>query len=461
MLDIHSDYNTSNYSKVSMSKFGLLLLFLSSSMTIGSVMLPAHSQGIPSAKQPIVMPNSALPKKLAEKLIQQVSRETKTPIANLKITEVKALKFGACRNIHQGPNPPCSNDRSPGWKAIVISPSQTFVYYLNADANQIAQNLIASGATRGIRVSLESFGWTGAIGPVVFQSSSVRGMSVVRTVLTEDGKITRYQYPAKITPVLIRTLSPSQLKALKKALENQYFPYFNGLSYLPVEASIDSSLTTYQGLFSSVRFIDAQKKELPKSLQQVIQNWESLTLSNRPIAQDETNPKVAKLQQFLKAKQWAKADQETRLLISDLSKVPNSLIQAIDRVWLNESDNRFGLSVQAKIWRESMAKSPKDSQKATNIFRERVGWNLTYFREQSDVISSAWLNESELNYSAQAPIGHFPWAGVSDAEVAKLMAGVVDGCGSCTTDAMQLRNERFYSYLPQLFDRVRIAIRPF
>ncbi len=448
-------------SKVTTSRLGLFLTLLCSSLTIGHTLtLPAQSQRIPSPGFPIVVPNLELSEKLAEKLIQQVSRDTKTPIANLKITESKYLKFGVCRDIHQGPNPPCTNDRSPGWKAIVTSPNQTFVYYLNADGSQVAQNLIASGATRGVRVSMEAFGWTGAIGPVVFQSSTVRGRNVVRMVLTEDGKITRYQYPAKIAPVLIKTLSPSQLKAFKKSLETQYFPNFNGLSYLPLQASANSPLTTYQGLFSSVRFVDSQKTDLPKSLQQVIQTWESLAFPSRPIVQDETNPKVAKLQQFLKAKQWAKADQETRELLKDLSKVPDSLIQSIDRVWLAESNNRLGLSVQAKIWQESMQKHPKDSQKATDAFRDRVAWKLTQPRKEYDFISSDWLNESEVNYSEKAPIGHLPWAGVSDAEVRSLAAGAGEGCGSCTTDAMQLRNERFYLYLPQLFARVKASIAP-
>jgi uncharacterized protein len=180
--------------------------------------------------------------------------------------------------------------------------------------------------------------------------------------------------------------------------------------------------------------------------------------SQTPIVQNKINPKVIKLQKLLNAKKWAEADQETRKLLKDLSKVPDSLIQAIDRVWLKASNNRFGLRVQAKIWQESMARYPKDRQKATDTFRDRVGWKLTKPREENDFISSDWLNESELNYSAQAPIGHLPWVGTSDAEISSIIS--TEGCGSCATDAMQLRNEYFYSYLPQLFDRVKKAIGP-
>ena len=135
----------------------------------------------------------------------------------------------------------------------------------------------------------------------------------------------------------------------------------------------------------------------------------------------------------------------------------NSLIRDIDRAWLTASNNRFGLSIQTKIWQQAKAKYPKNSDAAVNEFRDRVGWKLTQPRMEKDFISSDWLNESELIYSLQAPIGHLPWAGVPDAQVQATLNEIVNGCGSCTTDAMQMRNEHFYGQIPALFDRIHIA----
>ena len=171
------------------------------------------------------------------------------------------------------------------------------------------------------------------------------------------------------------------------------------------------------------------------------------------------------LQQYLAAKDWALADQETRqlLLSSDLvsgdrtDSNPLTLLREIDQAWLTASDGRFGFSVQYKLWQAAVAAHPNDETAAVNAFRDRVGWKLMAPRIENDFISSDWLNEAELNYSEQAPVGHLPWAGVSDANVQALAAGAATGCGSCTTDAMQLRNERFYSYLPQLFSWAQIA----
>jgi uncharacterized protein len=181
-----------------------------------------------------------------------------------------------------------------------------------------------------------------------------------------------------------------------------------------------------------------------------------------------TTKATAKLQQLLNSKNWSAADQETRRLLSpqkdlfepNAATIPLDLIQEIDQAWLVASDGRFGLSIQAKIWQEVIASHPNNSETAANTFRESVGWKLQVPRSENDFISSDWLNESELNYSLnQAPVGHLPWAGVSDAAVLSVAVPPPgENCGSCTIDAMFLRDGRFYKYLPQLFARVKMAL---
>jgi hypothetical protein len=106
------------------------------------------------------------------------------------------------------------------------------------------------------------------------------------TVLTQDGKITRYQSSptARFAPVVIKTLSidspeerlRQRLNAFKKTLENRQFPNFNGLTYLTSAALADYPTTTYQSQSTSTQFIDLEKQSLPKFLKQSIASWESL-----------------------------------------------------------------------------------------------------------------------------------------------------------------------------------------
>jgi hypothetical protein len=177
---------------------------------------------------------------------------------------------------------------------------------------------------------------------------------------------------------------------------------------------------------------------------------------------------LARLQERLKAKDWAAADLETRRLLAPESaslppvqpaRVQPELIRAIDQAWQTASNGRFGLSVQVRLWQQALAAHPHDPEAAVHAFRDRVGWKLVAPRAEVDFISSDWLNESELTYSLQAAEGHLPWAGVSD-DVVQSVAIPPPGvhCGSCTVDAMQLRSERFYGYIPQLMAWVKAVM---
>lgn len=181
------------------------------------------------------------------------------------------------------------------------------------------------------------------------------------------------------------------------------------------------------------------------------------------------------LQDRLQAEDWAAADSITRRLLAprltllppfdpssfDPAFLQPELIQAIDQMWLTASNGRFGLSVQLRLWQEALANHPNNRDAAVNAFRDRVGWQLVAPRSEVDFISSDWLNESELTYSLQAPDGHLPWAGVSDEVVQSVAVPPPEvHCGSCTVDAMQLRNEHFYSYIPRLMGRVVLYLDP-
>lgn len=69
------------------------------------------------------------------------------------------------------------------------------------------------------------------------------------------------------------------------------------------------------------------------------------------------------------------------------------------------------------------------------------------------------MNEDEINYSINAPVGHLPWVGVSDAVVQDIAIPDDGGsCGSCTIDAMALRDSRFYGHIPSLMKRIQTAL---
>jgi hypothetical protein len=60
--------------------------------------------------------------------------------------------------------------------------------------------------------------------------------------------------------------------------------------------------------------------------------------------------------------------------------------------------------------------------------------------------------DSELNSTAAAPTGQFPWGGISSNLLSDILSE--PGCGSCTTDAIYLAEERYYDYVPALFTKL-------
>jgi hypothetical protein len=229
-------------------------------------------------------PNRAvLPTAIAQRLIQQVARETASPASQLRVVEIKPQTFNGCMGIYTGPNQGCTRIAIEGWQAIVSSPNYTFVYHLSQDAQRIVRNDTASGATEKIRVSFSLFGVEQP--PqldrnVVFSSSLSGDLAgrTIRTELTEDGKVTVYQSSptARFRPVVRKTLSPAQVRAFKQVLEDQRFPNFNGLSYLTSAALADYPTTSYQSQLGFMQLIDLEKQSLPRSLRRLNTSWEAL-----------------------------------------------------------------------------------------------------------------------------------------------------------------------------------------
>ncbi len=201
-----------------------------------------------------------------------------------------------------------------------------------------------------------------------------------------------------------------------------------------------------------------------------------------PVAQAQIDPTVQQinwaqaqpvdmtaLRSHLAAQDWEAADAETRRILDPwihpggnilgtplATNIPPEVLQALDDLWVEASDGRFGFSVQQRIWAEVRAQNPVDSATAAKAFGDRVGWTRLPGMEDPTFIAGDWLTEMEITHSLEAPVGHLPWAGVSWAQIAQLLSA--ESCGSCTIDAMFVQGERFNQYLPILYSWVETAL---
>ncbi len=116
-----------------------------------------------------------------------------------------------------------------------------------------------------------------------------------------------------------------------------------------------------------------------------------------------------RLRDLLKVGKWKKADQETFIVMlkaagrekegwldyTSIENFPCIDLRTIDQLWVEYSNERFGFSVQKRIW-ESVS---KDYEK----FGNAIGWR----KEKKNV---EWLNYDNLTFNTSAPVGHLPAA---------------------------------------------------
>lgn len=120
------------------------------------------------------------------------------------------------------------------------------------------------------------------------------------------------------------------------------------------------------------------------------------------------------LEKFLAIQDWRKADEVTQGIMlkigdrqkdgylreKDLAEFPLVLIQTIDSLWLQHSQNRFGFSIQTQIW-QKIGGTSKPDWNAWCRFGDRVGW----------FVGDSWLHWNDVTFSLLAPRGHLPRGG--------------------------------------------------
>lgn len=125
------------------------------------------------------------------------------------------------------------------------------------------------------------------------------------------------------------------------------------------------------------------------------------------------NKQYKRLNRLLSARRWKDADLETKYLmlkISDriyngwldesaISNFPTQELSIIDKLWLQYSSERFGFSVQKRIYLETGNQPGEYNRETYSRYGEKVGW-------RGDGI---WKNYFDLEFSLEAPPGHLPF----------------------------------------------------
>ncbi len=147
------------------------------------------------------------------------------------------------------------------------------------------------------------------------------------------------------------------------------------------------------------------------------------------------------LQSLLKAQKWQQADEMTYDLMSEagdndnsgfitskeLKDMPCEDLQTIDRLWVEYSQGKFGLSVQQRIYQNVGSPQTVDIDNYRN-FAQQVGW----VKKDNPHDPDYYLYD-DLNFSLNAPSGHLPrWSwGLNIAVVYSRMSYLTPRLSQC------------------------------
>jgi hypothetical protein len=257
--------------------FNAIALPLTLGVTIPTTSAQAQAPGFAD-------PMPSIPAATEAKLLKAVAKQLRVPVKQLKVERANLASFSGCLGIYK-PGQVCTAIAISGWKAVLsrTRPGATptnLVYNLDQTASRIALNTTASGGT--ISPAFEQFG--GPITPsfepnLVFRSYSTGTMSgqTIYNSLTTDGKVTRLVTAPNIRsrPVLVRQLTPTQLKQFQQSLETNRLPNLDGYSYLTSASFADAPTITFDGRVV-VQYTEQDLKQTPVALRRIAQDWNKL-----------------------------------------------------------------------------------------------------------------------------------------------------------------------------------------
>jgi hypothetical protein len=154
--------------------------------------------------------------------------------------------------------------------------------------------------------------------------------------------------------------------------------------------------------------------DISQRYQSVEEVLEALVIQQTEAPSDHLSSSVgidySRLRDLLAAKNWKEADEETISVmlqvagqekegcVEDIENFPWIDLCTIDQLWVKYSNERFGFSIQKRIWQSAGGTNYHDAE-AECHFGERVGWRIGGF----------WLFTLMNSLpTLEAPEGYFP-----------------------------------------------------
>jgi serine/threonine protein kinase len=166
-----------------------------------------------------------------------------------------------------------------------------------------------------------------------------------------------------------------------------------------------------------------------RSAAEVLDDLQGLTISSNINSKLEVSytPQIKELIEALNLGQWQEGDRITNEIVlglvnkeriaqlnsDDVDRISCEIWIAIDRAWMQSSNNRFGWSAQQQIWQSLGGKliyaedNYWEFAKIYEQFADRIGWRKPRWLNLK-ISPKIWRKYENLTFAIAAPRGHLP-----------------------------------------------------
>jgi hypothetical protein len=241
--------------------------------------LQSQNSGLPSDRTA-----QSLPKIVARRVKQEISRSFNVPVGKLRVTAAQARTWNGCLGLPD-PLALCTTIAIPGWQVIVTAGQRSWVYHTTQNGSQVRLNEAAS-LTQGSEIT-PSFLPEDQSAPItddsiVFQTVTQGGIAArtVITRLTAEGLVTQQTIAPNIRshPIILKRITPEQVTTFLQQVEQQKFNHLNRLRYQS-DRGADLTTTQMSTRNAVTEFTDTDSKQLSLALQNISNAWQTLLRS--------------------------------------------------------------------------------------------------------------------------------------------------------------------------------------
>ncbi|NJL23268.1 MAG: hypothetical protein HC895_24510 [Leptolyngbyaceae cyanobacterium SM1_3_5] len=176
--------------------------------------------------------NAQLPAVVRTAVLQAASEQLNVPVNRLRITQAERRTWDGCLGISE-PDVMCTMIAIPGWRVVVTSGGQRWVYHTNQDGTQVRLNPAASsigGTIAPVQILPENLPQPLGRG-IVFRSIANGGMLPRQTTTTlyEDGRVVIEQINSGRRSERSYRVSRQQVNRFRQTLQS--FDRFDRLDF--------------------------------------------------------------------------------------------------------------------------------------------------------------------------------------------------------------------------------------